>query len=167
MFSTEKRCKWICISDTQIGNIGTSSSGIETVSRGWHAGVSSCRLCSRLSVSVGLRCTLCFVFTAWLWVLRGANFGLQVSGHVVLMKHSQVFVYLRLHLLLRIKLHTTLHLFSVLSARCLDHIIHSFYCEAQNLCVAIFAIFKARCMSDCSSWTWPPCLAILTDIMRT
>jgi hypothetical protein len=33
--------------------------------------------------------------------------------------------------------------------------------------LAIFAIFKARHMSDCSSCTRPPCLTIVADILET
>jgi len=33
--------------------------------------------------------------------------------------------------------------------------------------LAILAIFKARRMFDCSSCTWPPCLAIVTDMLKT
>jgi len=38
-------------------------------------------------------------------------------------------------------------------------------CEDPHL--AILAIFTARHMSDCSSCTWPPCLVIVSDMMRT
>jgi len=37
----------------------------------------------------------------------------------------------------------------------------------ENPPVAILAIFKARCMSDCSSCTRPPCLAIVADMFKT
>jgi len=37
----------------------------------------------------------------------------------------------------------------------------------QNPPLAILAIFKARRMSDCSSCTWPPCLAIVPDMLKT
>ena len=33
--------------------------------------------------------------------------------------------------------------------------------------LAILAIFNARCMSDCSSCTRPPCLAIVADMLKT
>ena len=37
----------------------------------------------------------------------------------------------------------------------------------ENPSLAIVAIFNARCMSDCSSCTRPPCLAIVTEMLRT
>ena len=37
----------------------------------------------------------------------------------------------------------------------------------ENPPLAILAIFKARPMSDCSSGTRPPCLAIVTDLLKT
>ena len=37
----------------------------------------------------------------------------------------------------------------------------------ENPPLAILAIFKARHMSDCSSCTRPPCLAILVDMLKT
>ena len=37
----------------------------------------------------------------------------------------------------------------------------------ENPALAIIAIFKARCMSDCSSCTRPPCLAIVADMLET
>jgi len=37
----------------------------------------------------------------------------------------------------------------------------------ENPPLAILAMFKARCMSDCSSCTRPPCLAIVADMLNT
>jgi len=37
----------------------------------------------------------------------------------------------------------------------------------ENPPLAMLAIFKARRMSDCSSCTWPPCLAIVADMLKT
>jgi len=37
----------------------------------------------------------------------------------------------------------------------------------ENPAVAILAIFEARGMSDCSSCTRPPCLAIVPDMLKT
>jgi len=37
----------------------------------------------------------------------------------------------------------------------------------ENRPLAIFAIFKARHMSDCSSCTRPPCLAIVAEMLKT
>jgi len=37
----------------------------------------------------------------------------------------------------------------------------------ENTSLAMLAIFKARCMSDCSCCTRPPCLAIVADILKT
>jgi len=37
----------------------------------------------------------------------------------------------------------------------------------QNPPLAILAIFKARHMLDCSSCTWPPCLTIVADMLKT
>jgi len=37
----------------------------------------------------------------------------------------------------------------------------------DNPPLAILAIFKARCMSDCSSCTRPPCLAIVANMLKT
>jgi len=37
----------------------------------------------------------------------------------------------------------------------------------ENPPLAILAIFKARRMSDCSSCTWPPCLAIVADMLKS
>jgi len=37
----------------------------------------------------------------------------------------------------------------------------------KNRSSAIVAIFKARCMSDCSSCTRPSCLAIVADMLKT
>jgi len=42
-----------------------------------------------------------------------------------------------------------------------------FIAAREDPCFAISAIFKARLMSDCSSCTWPPCLAILADMLKT
>ena len=37
----------------------------------------------------------------------------------------------------------------------------------KNPPLAILAIFKARCMADCSSCTRPPCPAIVADMLKT
>jgi len=37
----------------------------------------------------------------------------------------------------------------------------------ENPPLAIWAIFKARHMSDYSSCTWPPCLSIVADMLKT
>jgi len=37
----------------------------------------------------------------------------------------------------------------------------------ENRPLAIFAIFKARHMPDCSSCTRPPCLAIVAEMLKT
>jgi len=37
----------------------------------------------------------------------------------------------------------------------------------ENPSLAILAMFKARRMSDCSSGTRPPCLAIVADMLKT
>jgi len=37
----------------------------------------------------------------------------------------------------------------------------------ENHPLAMLAIFKARCMSDCSSWTRPPCLVLVADTLKT
>jgi hypothetical protein len=37
----------------------------------------------------------------------------------------------------------------------------------ENPRLAILPILKVRGMSDCSSYTWPPCLAIVADILKT
>jgi len=37
----------------------------------------------------------------------------------------------------------------------------------ENPSMAIVAGFSKRCMSDCSSCTWPPCLAIVADMLKT
>jgi len=37
----------------------------------------------------------------------------------------------------------------------------------ENSSLAILALFKARCMSDCSSCNWPPCLAIVDEMLKT
>ena len=43
----------------------------------------------------------------------------------------------------------------------------SYLAACENPPVAILAIFKARPMSDCSSCTWLPCLAIVADMLKT
>jgi len=64
---------------------------------------------------------------------------------------------------------TTPHIFS--SRTSARGFLHS-YCVAsivacENLPLDILAIVKARHMSDCSSCTRPPCLAIVADMLKT
>jgi len=41
------------------------------------------------------------------------------------------------------------------------------FAVCKNPPMAMLAIFKARRMTDCSSWTRPPCLAIVEDMLKT
>ena len=65
--------------------------------------------------------------------------------------------------------YTTPHIFSSRTSGCCFLISCSVSSNevCKNPSLAILATFKARCMSDCSSFTRPPRLAILADMLKT
>ena len=102
-----------------------------------------------------------------LLLLRSASLARKASGHVVLTKHSRVLFYHSLHLFMPEKLSTPLHLISDLGAIFPDQDLYFLNCGTLKPFLAIFAISKARCMLDCSSCTWPPCLALVADMLKS
>jgi len=81
--------------------------------------------------------------------------------------HSRVSFHRSLHNFRPNKLNSLLLLFSDLGPRFLIGNSVSCIAPCDNPPLAILAIFKARYMSDCSSCTWPPCLAIVADMLKT
>jgi len=90
-----------------------------------------------------------------------APFGEEGAGHFGYDEVCRVSLYRSLHLCMPRKLNTPLLLFSDLGAWFLNEIFRFLYCGARKAFLAILAIFNGRRMSDCSSCTRPPCLAIV------
>jgi len=161
------RCMWIHISGRRIDDVRTFCTGIVTSWAGWRARQRWRRLWSWLSASVGWRCTCAFASPACLRIVAVAIVARKASGCVVLTKRSLVSLYCSLYFLCPSS--STPCFFSArtlvrgfLIRYCISSIV-----PCQNLSLAILAIFKARHMSDCSSCTWPPCLAIVADMVKT
>jgi len=123
---------WICISSRQFDDLGKLSSGIVPGWGGWHTRQRWCRLWSRLSASVGWRCTCFFVSPECLQSLRGAILGRKASSRVIWMKHSWVSLYCSCHIFMPWKLHTRLFLFLDLGMRFVDQKVCILYCGAQK-----------------------------------
>ena len=139
-----------------IASWGRSRSG-----QRWH------QLWSRLSASVGWRCTCSFASPVCLQIVCSAIWARKASGRVLMMKHSRVSFYRRLHLFMPRKLKTLLLLLTDLGAGFLIRYCISSIAAHENRSWAILAISKARDNLDCSSCTRPPCLAIVTDMLKT
>jgi len=166
-FRTGKRCMRICISSRQIDDFRQLSSGSLTGWGWWHAGRRCSWLWSPLSASGRGRCTCSFQSPACLQILCSAILARKAAGRLVMTKHCRVSLYCSVHLLMSWKLNTLLLLFSDLGVGVLDEIFHFLYCGAWKAFLSILAIFNARRMSDCSSCTRPPCLAIVADMLKT
>jgi len=123
---------WKSISGRQIDNLGMLCSGIVTGCSGRHAGQLWRWLCSRLSVSVGWRCTYAYASPAWLWMLCSAILAWKASKHVVLMKHCWVSLAHSLHLFMPTKRNPTLHLILDLVARIPNQIFCSLDCGVRK-----------------------------------
>jgi len=143
-FSTGKRCMGIPISSRQIDKLGTLSSESVTGCGGWGSGQRWRHLWSwlwarlwsglwsLLFASVGWRWTCSFASPACLRILCGAIPARQVSGHVILMKHSGLSFYHSLHCFIPRKLNTPLLLFLDFGARLVDWVLWFFYCGVRK-----------------------------------
>ena len=157
----------IRISGRQCDNFGMLSSGSVTGWGGWHSRQRWHQLCSPLSALVRWMCTCSFQSPPCLRILCSAILARKVAGRVVLMNHSWVSLYRSLLLIVPRTLNTPLLLSWDLSVRFLNEIFCFLYCGAQKPCLVLLAIFNARHMLDCSSYTQPPCLAIVADMLKT
>jgi len=115
----------------------------------------------------GWWCTPAFAPPAYLGMFRGATLARKAAGHLIFANPWRVSFDHSLHLVIPGELNTPLHLFSDFGARILNQLLSFLYSGAWQPSLAILAIFKARRMSDCSSCTWPPCLAIVADMLKT
>jgi len=162
-----KSCIRICICGGQVDDLSRLNSGSVTSWGGWRAGQWSSRRLSRLCASVRWRCTCAFAAPACLLILCGAILARKAARQLVLTKHCRVSFNRSLHHFVPRKLNTPLLLFSDLGAWFLNEVFVSSIAPCEKPCLAILAIFNARRMSDCSSCTRPPCLAIVADMLKT
>jgi len=95
------------------------------------------------------------------------HFGEEGGRHLVMTKYCRVSLYRSLHLCMPRKLNTPLLLFSDLGAWFLNEIFRFLYCGARKAFLGHFGHIHGRRMSDCSSCTRPPCLAIVADMLKT
>ena len=80
--------------------------------------------------------------------------------------HFQVSFYCSLHPFMPRKLNSPLLLYSDFSARFLVQLLLLLYCSAEKPFFGHFGLFNTRHMSDCSSCTQAPWLAIVADMMK-
>jgi len=122
----------ICLSWGQINYLRRLN--FRSVSRwgGWRAGQWLSRLWSRLSASVGSRCTCSSASPACLRILCGAVLASKAAGLLVLTKQCRVSLYRSLRLLVPRKLNTPLLRFSDLGASFLNEIFCFLDCGARN-----------------------------------
>jgi len=166
-FSTGTGCMWIHVSGLQIDSLERLSSRIATGQGGWRSGQMWRWLESRLSAQVRWRCTCSYVSPTCLRILSSAIFARKSSSHVVWRSFAGC---------LSIAAYTSLYPGNPVprfgSVRTSARGVLIRYCASsiaacKNSSLAILAIFKARRMSDCCSCSWPPCLAIVPDTLKT
>jgi len=157
---------WIHITGWQIVDLGTLGSLIVPRWRRWHCGQRWHRFWSVLSVSVRWRCNHPFLPPAGLQILCGAVAARKASVCVVLTKRTHVSFHRSLHLYM--PWDSSIRFFSsqtsvggIVIRYCI-----SFIAAHENPSLANLDIFKARRMSDCSSCSRPPCLAIVADMLK-
>jgi hypothetical protein len=157
----------IHISGRQIDDFIQLSPGGVTGCGGWRAGRKWCRLWSPHSASGRGRCTCSLGSPACLRILCSAILARKAAGRLVMPKHCRVSLYRSLHLFM--PRNSTPRFFSSrTSARgFLMRYFVSSVAAREKPSFAIVAIFNARRMSDCSSCTRPPCLAIVADMLKT
>jgi len=104
---------------------------------------------------------------ASLWILCCTILARKAAVRLIFMNHCRVSSYPSLHIFVPRK-YLPHFISSQTSPRgfviscCVASIV-----ECKNPPLAILAIFKARCMSDCSSCTRPPCLTTVADMLKT
>jgi len=158
---------WLCISGRQIDHFGMLTANSITSWGGRCSGQRWRRLWRRRSVSVGYRCTCTVWHPACLRILHCALEAWQESGCVDLMKHCVVCFYRSRHHLSRgnSAAHSCSSRISFQGSS-IKYCV-SFTGARENPPLAILAIFKPRCVSDCSSCTRPPCLPIVAEMLKT
>jgi len=102
------------------------------------------------------RCTGLFATPACLQILCCAILAWKKAVHMMFLNHCQVSFYRNLQLFITRRLNSLLLLFLDLAQGFLIDCCVSSIVVCKNPPLAIVAIFKARRMSDCSSWSWPP-----------
>ena len=157
----------ICISGRHIDDCSRLSSGSVTGWGVWRAWRRWGQLWNLLSASGGWRCTCSFACPACLRIFCGDILARNAAGCSVLTKYCQVSLYPSLHLFVPRKLNTPLLFFSDVGAWFVNEIFVSSIVVREKPSLATLAIFNARRMSDCSSCTQPPCLAIVADMLNT
>jgi len=166
-FRTGKSCIRIRISGGQIDDLRRLNSGGVTGWGGWRAGQWWSRLWSRLSELVGWRCTcsigspgVCRFFAVPFWQGRQPDvwFWRRIAGCLCI----AAFTFL-------CPGNSTPRFFSSQTSG--RGILMTYFVSSiaarENPSFDILAIFNARRMSDCSNCTWPPCLAIVADMLKT
>ena len=158
---------WIYISGWQIVNFGPLSSHIVTKWRSWHSSMRQDWVWCRLSVSVGRR---------WIHSLAPPVFYGRFAVPSWQERHPLVLFWWSIAGCLCITVFTNLcpgnftpcSFSSQTSAWCffIKYWVFSI-AVCKNPPLAIVAIFKSRCISDCSSSIWPLCLAIVADMFKT
>jgi len=157
----------ISISGRQIDDFRRLSSGGVTGRGRLRAGQRWSPLWSPHSASGGGRCTSSFASPVCLRILCGAILARKAAGRLVMTKHCWVSLYRSLHLLC--PGNSTPRFFSSWTSAhgVLMRYFMSSIAAREKPSLAIVAIFNARCMSDCSSCTRPPWLAIVADMLKT
>jgi len=164
---TGNRSMCMDISRWQIVDLGTLSSLIVTRGGRWLSGQRGCRFTCKMSVLVGWRCTLSFAPPACRRILCGAVWHgrqlsvrfwpsiagcLAISAFTVLCPGNAITRFFSSR--------TSVQGFLI--TYCISSV-----AVCENPPLAVLATFKDRSMSDYSSCTRPPCLAMVADMMGT
>jgi hypothetical protein len=91
----------------------------------------------------------------------------KAAIHLIFMDPSRESFYFSIHVPMPLKLNSPLTLFWDFNRMFHDQLLHFFFCGIRKFTFGNFAHVKCKCMSDCSSFTQPHCLAILADMLET
>jgi hypothetical protein len=122
--------------------------------------------CKRL-VLVWCRCTHYFAGLLRLCNLCSAIFTEKAAVDLIFSNHWWVSFCYRLNLSMPWRLNSMGPQLLGCSVCCHNQLLYFRHCCVQNPPSSNLAIFKAKCILDCSRWIWPPFLAIVADMFKT
>jgi len=113
------------------------------------------------------RCTSSFGPPACLRIVCCAILRRKAAIHLILTNHGWESFYRSYHLCMPRKLNSLLLFFAEFGPRFLDQALRLLYSGAWKPFFGHCCLFKATHLLDCSCCTWPPCLAIVADMLKT
>jgi len=112
-------------------------------------------------------CTCAFAPPASLWILCCDNLARKTAIHLIFPNDCWLCFYHSLHYFMPGEHNTPFFHFLNFGSWFVDLLLRSLHCSARKPFFRHLGYIQPRCMSDCSSCTQPPCLAIAADMLKT